>query len=96
MLLPEGAVEKVQALVSFMAPFPTVPDSGYGLFFLGLRLILCRLGRSASEEDLKLVSFLTHVEKGLRRWPCRSGEGLVLGDCDMVCTPDVCSGHRRG
>lgn len=68
-LLPDGAVEKVQALVSFVAPFPTCPDSGYGLFFFGLRLILCRLGRSASEEDLKLVSFLTHVEKGRRRGP---------------------------
>lgn len=45
----------------------TEPDSGYGLLFLLPPLIfLCLLGRSVSEEDLKLASLRTHVEKGRR------------------------------
>jgi hypothetical protein len=46
---------------------PTKPDSGYGLLFLPCLFLTWRRGRSPSDEDLKLASFLTHVEKGRRR-----------------------------
>jgi hypothetical protein len=72
-LLPVCAVVKECALSPFASSLPMVPDSGYGLLALLLRFDLrLRRGRSPSEEDLKLVSFLTHVANGRRRWPWRS------------------------
>ena len=55
------------------------PDCGYGLFFFPALRFPCMRSfewdcQVPSPEDLKLVSFLTHVANG-RRFPDRSGCG---------------------
>ena len=72
---PVWCVEEEYSL--YLCLFPwfslTVPDSGYGLLSLFARRAFgCRFVRSFSEEFLKLVNFLTHVENGRRRGVWRS------------------------
>lgn len=76
-LIPLEALS-FRMLPLFPKPLPRFslmwPDWGYGLFSLCPRFgLLCRLGLSPSEEDLKVVNFLTHAEKGRLRCACRSG-----------------------
>lgn len=68
----------------------TTPDSGYGLLSFWPRFtLLYRFDRSLSRAVLKLVSFLTQVENGLRLW-VRSSNWLLACNLPRFDIPTSC------